>query len=193
MRLIAVLLLGTGLFAAVEGLWIPAKAVLAQVLMRSAWERTVAGESRVRPWPWADTWPVARLRVPRLEVDQIVLAGANGGTLAFGPGHLSGTPAPGTEGNTILSGHRDTHFAFLEELRPGDELVLETRRGDRRYRVSSSQIIDSRTHSLVARSEGSELTLVTCFPFRAVMPGGSLRYVVVASGFAEEGRRALLR
>lgn len=187
MRLIAVLLLGTGLFAAVEGLWIPAKAVLAQVLMRSAWERTVAGESRVRPWPWADTWPVARLRVPRLEVDQIVLAGANGGTLAFGPAHLSGTAAPGRPGNTALSGHRDTHFAFLERLLPGDELVLETEQGDRRYLVSSTEIIDSTTHSLVVRSEGPELTLITCFPFRAVLPGGSLRYVVVADAVGLEG------
>ena len=39
--------------------------------------------------------------------------------MAFGPGHLSGTPLPGEAGNAVVSGHRDTHFAFLRGLREG--------------------------------------------------------------------------
>ena len=54
-----------------SGLWIQAKAELAQVLLERAWEKTLAGEARARPWPWADTWPVARLRIPSSGVDQI--------------------------------------------------------------------------------------------------------------------------
>ena len=51
---------------------INAKAARVQVLLEDAWERTRKGEAKVRPWPWADTWPVARLRVPRLDVSVIV-------------------------------------------------------------------------------------------------------------------------
>ena len=72
-----------------------------------------------------------------------MLEGAGGATLAWGPGHLPGTPAPGSgpgpqgepevggraaAGNAVIAGHRDTHFAFLEALLPGDLLEVETAR-----------------------------------------------------------------
>ena len=60
------------------------------------------------------------------------LAGVSGRTLAFGPGHVDGTPLPGDPGNSVLSGHRDTHFAFLRELRSGDILLVSTGRDARR-------------------------------------------------------------
>ena len=56
----------------------------------------------------------------------MVLAGASGRTLAFGPGHVDGTPLPGEHGNAVVSGHRDTHFAFLRDLRCGDVLEVQT-------------------------------------------------------------------
>lgn len=164
-----------------HGLYIPAKAALAQVLLRDAWDRTRAGERQARPWSWADTWPVARLRVARLGVDQIVLAGAGGQSLAFGPGHVAGTPAPGTPGNAVLGGHRDTSFRFLQDLRPRDEITLETPDGTiHRYRVAGSRIVDHRNANIPLAGEESRLTLVTCYPFDALAPGGPLRYVVEA-------------
>ena len=78
-----------------EGAYIPAKAWLAQELMQRAWERAVEGSERPAPWPWADTWPVARLRALGGDIDLIVLAGGSGRTLAFGPGHLSASALPG--------------------------------------------------------------------------------------------------
>ncbi len=64
------LLLLSGSWQLAGGLWIDAKALLAQRLISVAWERTlIAGEAGVKPWPWADTWPVARLQVPRLQQD----------------------------------------------------------------------------------------------------------------------------
>ncbi|MFP6625625.1 MAG: sortase, partial [Deltaproteobacteria bacterium] len=111
------LLLGVTLSLFVVSLWqiggavyIHAKAELSQVLLKRAWARTLEYGEPSRPWPWADTWPVARLRVPRLGIDQVVLAGASGASLAFAPGHLSGTASPGETGSTVISGHRDTHF-----------------------------------------------------------------------------------
>ena len=62
--------------------YIHAKAWLAQALIAQAWTRTLAGEERAKPWPWADTWPVARLRAPEQDVDLYVLAGADGRTIA---------------------------------------------------------------------------------------------------------------
>src|SRR5207248_2826247 len=87
-RLVSAALLAGGAALFGHGAYIYAKAGLAQVLLRRAWERTLAGERDVKPWPWADTWPVARLTIPKAGTDSIVLAGASGRTLAFGPGHL---------------------------------------------------------------------------------------------------------
>ena len=110
---------------AAQGLWIPAKAALAQVLLDEAFARGQAGEPRATPWPWSDAWPVARLRSPRHGSDLVVLSDASGRSLAFGPGHLSGTPLPGDPGTSVIAGHRDTHFAFLRRLEPGDALLVE--------------------------------------------------------------------
>lgn len=176
----------TGLLAAAgwqfgQAGYIHAKAWLAQVLLRGAWAGTLAGERPVKPWPWADTWPVARLRVPRLGIDEIVLAGASGRTMAFGPGHLDGTAAPGAPGVSVLSGHRDTHFEFLERVIPGDRIRVQSPDGRwHEFRALAPRVMDARHAALVLNAREPLLTLVTCYPFHALMPGGPLRYVVNA-------------
>lgn len=185
--------LAAGALAVLLGLWqlgsagtIHAKAWLAQVLLERAWAATLAGEARVAPWPWADTAPMARLRAPGLGVDQIVLAGASGRSLAFGPGHLDGTAPPGGPGHAVISGHRDTHFRFLRDLAPGDVLEVQDADGAwRRYLVAETQVIDARSARLAAGDGRARLTLVTCYPFDAVVPGGTLRYLVTAEARAE--------
>ncbi len=181
--LVAAGLVGLGAWQAGGGGYILAKAWLAQVLLSRAWAATLAGAREARPWAWADTWPVARLQVPGLSIDHIVLAGAGGRTLAFGPGHLEGTALPGNEGHAVLGGHRDTHFAFIKHLRPGMVLRVQNSDGQwRRYRVAGNAVIDHREARLVPAAAGSALTLVTCYPFEDWQPGGPLRYLV----FAEE-------
>ncbi len=180
-RTLGLLLILAGAAGIGQGGWIWAKAQLAQQLLEHAWTRTVAGSGPSRPWPWADTWPVARLTVPAHEVDLIVLAGASGQALAFGPGQLDGSAAPGEAGNSVISGHRDTHFRFLRRVRPDDIVVVEDARGAaHHYRVTATEVVDSRTHGLRLGGEAPRLTLVTCWPFDAVVPGGPLRYVVYA-------------
>jgi sortase A len=179
----ATALVGCGLGG--RGAWILAKAALAQVLLERAWIATRAGEAQARPWPWADTWPVARLSAPRLGRGWVVLAGASGRTMAFGPGHLDGTAPPGGGGNTVLTGHRDTHFTALRELRLGDELVVETAAGRAvRYRVESLTIVDQSDGRALQPTLEPTLTLITCYPFDALVPGGRLRYVVRAGAAA---------
>lgn len=160
--------------------YIHAKAALAQVLLRDAWTRAQAGHATPRPWPWADTWPVARLTVPRLAVDQIVLAGASGRTLAFGPALSPAGAAPGADGTAVLSGHRDTHFAFLRQLVAGDRLWLDTPQARIAYVVEGTAVVDARRARLATAGAGARLVLVTCWPFDAVGANGPWRYVVEA-------------
>ncbi|HEY5790491.1 MAG TPA: class GN sortase [Gammaproteobacteria bacterium] len=167
--------------------WIEAKAWLAAGLIERAWQARLAGaeEGAARPWPWADTWPVARLRVPRLGVERLVLHGASGRTLAFGPGWDSGSADPGRSGSVLVSGHRDTHFRFLAELRAGDTIELEHPAGRDLYRVEGAQVFSAAAARLVDPGDRDLLWLVTCYPFSALRPGGDLRYLVSAQRVAE--------
>lgn len=179
--LLVACLLCFGFWQLGHGAYIPAKAWLAQELMQRAWTRTERGESKVTPWPWADTWPVARLTARSGEVDLIVLAGSSGRTLAFAPGHLSASSMPGEIGNTVIAGHRDTHFRFLKDVEPGELLKLESSEGVKHlYKVVAVDIVDSRKGRLVLDTDAAMLSLVTCYPFDARRAGGPLRYVVTA-------------
>jgi sortase A len=181
-RALSLVFCALGLVLCISGGRIYVKAAVAQVLLQVAWREARSGDLQARPWPWADTWPVARLRCPEHGVDLVVLAGATGSSIAFGPGHITGTAAPGQSGNVGIAAHRDTHFAFLEQLRAGEHLWLDLPDGRaREFVVDTLRVVhQSDTASLVA--PGDRLTLVTCFPFHAVVPGGPWRYVVQASG-----------
>jgi sortase A len=180
-RFLAALLLLAGTTSLTAGYYIPTKAVVAQVLLHLAWQRTRSRDDHTRPWPWARTWPVARLRAPKAGFDAIVLAGAEGAALAFGPGHVDGTALPGAAGNTVIAGHRDTAFRFLESVRLGDELVVDgPERDSHRFIVVDTLILDENDVSVLEPTSETTITLVTCYPFDAVWPGGRLRYVVRA-------------
>jgi len=174
-----------GMWQIVEGSWIHLKGALASHLVSRAWSETLANGKPARPWPWADTWPVARLRFPSLKRDMPVLAGASGATLAFGPGHLDGTAAPGTAGYSVIAGHRDTSFTLIGRLRQDDPVSVQVSDGFwHDYRVTGTAIADARLPwQMPALAAGrSALALVTCWPLDAIVPGGPLRYLV----FAEE-------
>ena len=176
---IALLLAGAACLG--SGLYLNAKATVGQWLLHRAWVRENAAGTASKPWPWADTHPIARLRVPAQGVDLLVLAGASGRTLAWGPGHLDDSAPPGAVGNAVLSAHRDTHFRFLRDLAIGDRLIVDLPGGVRRdYRVRATTIADVRTLRIPRETSLPTLTLVTCYPFDAIRPGGPLRYVVIA-------------
>lgn len=178
---IAIILLSAGLWQLASGSWIHAKAWLAEQLVADAWARTYGPEDRVAPWPWADTWPVARLEVPRLGVSRYVLSGGHARTLAFGPGWLEDTAAPGGLGKSVISGHRDTHFRFLQRLKPTDRILVHTPDGHSiEYRVTSRRIHHQEAGWIVAPEGQQQLVLITCYPFDALYPGGPWRYVVTA-------------
>jgi len=164
-----------------DGSYIYAKAQLAQYLIKDAWAQTLSGKKQVRPWSWADTWPVARLKIPGKNIQLFVLSGANGASLPFGPGHVSGTAFPGEPGSSIIAGHRDTHFEFMQKLKPGEKIQIQTRQGDIIwYEITKMDIADSRKQDLQTSPQSELLTLVTCYPFNSITPGGPLRYIITA-------------
>ena len=170
-----------------QGLWIPAKAELAQVLLRRAWQRTEAGAERCRPWPWADTWPVARLLLPEHGADMIVLAGASGAVLAFAPGHLDGSGPPGGDGTCVIAGHRDTHFAVLRDLAAGERVRVEAPTGAiRDYVVRSSGVVHEDETAALGRAGPGSLVLVTCWPFDGLRSGSDQRYLVWATAIGSQ-------
>jgi len=174
-------LLCLGFWQLGQGAYIPAKAWLAQELMQRAWARAAEDDERQVPWPWADTWPVARMSAKSGEVDLIILAGASGRTLAFGPGHLSVSSLPGETGNSVIAGHRDTHFHFLRDVKIGESLMIEKIGGRKHlYKVIGIDVVDARRGSLLLDTEASILSLVTCYPFDEREAGSPLRYVVTA-------------
>lgn len=154
--------------------------MLAQVLLERAWNISLQDGVVVKPWPWADSWPVGRLRQARLGVDLIVLEGASGEALAFGPGRLEAGDILGGNWHSVLAGHRDTSFSFLQELRVGDTLELEGRDGEKSYRVSSTKTIPARDLYLDSQVPQT-LSLVTCYPFDAIVPHTKMRFLVTAS------------
>jgi sortase A len=176
--LLAVVVITAAVFS-FDALWIPVKAELAQHLLERAWLRSLAGEPDAKPWPWADTRAVAILEVPHLGLREIVLEGSSGRNLAFGPTLVNSGRLDQTS-DRILSGHRDTHFSFLRELKTGDLLRLRTVNEIRDYRVSWQEAVDSRHQSLVIDDNVDRLTLLTCYPFEAAGSGGPLRWVVTA-------------
>ncbi|MEH2531110.1 sortase A [Bradyrhizobium sp. AZCC 1588] len=172
-------LIGLILFG--QGAYIHAKALLAQVLLERAFEKTITTGRETKPWSWADTWPVARIEVKRLGARAIVLAGSSGQALAFGPGHVEQTPDAGERGIAVYSAHRDTHFAFLKNVIVGDEIDV-TRRDGRtfRYRVDATSVVRFDTSGIDPLAGGHELVLSTCWPFDALTQGPE-RYLVHAT------------
>lgn len=170
----------SGLALSAQGVWMHAKASLAQLLLERAFAETVATGADTKPWTWADTWPIARIEVPRLKANAIVLHGSSGQALAFGPGHVETTPHAGSPGTAVYSAHRDTHFRFLKDVAAGDEIVVTLRTGDTyRFRVTHTSIVRWDRSGIDPFADGHNLILATCWPLEAKFPG-PMRYLVHA-------------
>lgn len=179
---LSVTVLGAGAVQLGDTARIVLKAHAAQWLVERAWQTNLAhGTGGTRPWQWADMTPVARLVFVRQQQNTIVFDNDAARVLAFGPGVRAGGARPGQHGNTVISGHRDTHFSVLRNIAAGDPIDIETLEGNRlSYRVTGMIVVDERD-TWVANDHGiDELTLVTCWPFDASAPGGPLRLVVSA-------------
>jgi sortase A len=190
-RALAFVLAAIGIGCVAQASWIHVKAYAAQVLIQRAWVRAEKGEPRARPWPWADTAPIARLTFTRslqtLGKELVVLEGSSGRNLAFGPTHDASSVSPGEIGNSVIAGHRDTHFEVLEGLRVGDVVRVERPDGKRfTFTVTNTAIADSLVSRISLSADTPRITLVTCYPFHSLDRNGSLRYVVTAELVGQE-------
>lgn len=174
-RSLIIILLGVAAWQLGGAVWHQGKGWLGQVLMQRAWASANDGVA-ASPWPGARTRPVARLFVPELKLDRLVMQGTTTPNLAWGPGLETGTA-----GHILIAAHRDTHFRFLGELQPGHRLELErTGLATRTWQVTQRRVVDSRTTGIDLDAQGPLLSLVTCYPIDAAAAGGPLRLVVSA-------------
>ncbi len=193
LRIIAALVLIAGVCLTSRALYFHAKAELAGILIRRAWKQSVESGQPHAPWAWADTHPIARLQIPRLGYDEIVLEGASPRTLAFGPARLFSGARLGESGNLVLAGHRTSWFKSLEGIAADDKIELEwfdSHRGlhQRTYTVSEIQIVEPDEVTLLAPTSEDALTLITCYPFGRGLHSPQ-RFIVRASP-VEENRVA---
>lgn len=178
------LLLSIYLFSG--GMYIFAKAQLAQYLIANAWHKNLTSDEQHKPWPWADTFPVAQLSIKNK--NWYVLAGASGRNLAFAPTHISSTPLPGEMGNSIIIGHRDTQFNSLKLLKMGDIIEVKTKYKRQQYKVSMLRItlyseLENMLNGFNYDSfdvDQTTLTLITCYPFDSMSLNPNHRYIVRA-------------
>lgn len=115
--------------------------------------------------PIADGTVFARIEIPRLKLDNVVIEGVSDSDLRRAVGHIPGTALPGNAGNVGVAGHRDTFFRPLRNIQTGDEIMLTTSRGSYEYRVKSTEVVKPERSDVLKPAPQPELTLVTCFPF----------------------------
>lgn len=127
-------------------------------------------DTPAKPSPVLPGTPIARLEIPRLKTDPMVIAeGASAEILRRAVGHLAWTARPGDAlGNVVLAGHRDTFFRPLEEVRTGDLLVLESPSGRYVYEVEWTKVVDPTAIEVAEETLYPALTLITCYPFRYI-------------------------
>lgn len=152
-----------------QALYIPVKAEIAQVMLNRAFAASVESGQPVKPWSWADTAPMARVRIERLGVSEVVLSGGSGEAMAFGPTALVDNTARGV---TVLAAHRDTHFEFVRDLNTGDILWLDRLNGSQsQYRITRLETVRWDAFRYPLDGGGGILALTTCYPFGSDQPG----------------------
>jgi sortase A len=154
-----------------------AGAALARDRVRAEWNAGEARRVAARARTTVDTrnpvdagfgQPVARLEIPSIELDEIIVEGV-GDELRAGPGHMPGTAWPGQRGNAVVSAHRDRHFRRLGELSVGDTVVTETIAGRTSWVVIGRRVVTAEARAIFPTTEPT-LTLTTCWPIRFFGP-----------------------
>jgi len=161
--------------------WESAEAKSTLALARSASQRAGAREVV------AAGAPVARLVIPRLALDEIVLEGVGDDQLNAEPGHMSGTALPGERGNSVVSAHRDRHFNHLDAISVGDTITTESGVLKTTWVVVGKRIVGKNEPALFPANDPT-LTLTTCWPIRYIGPAPE-RLIVTAKPLAAPAPR----
>lgn len=122
---------------------------------------------------------LTKLSIPRIGLRAVVIDGASAHSLLMGPGHVAGSAIPGTSGNAVIAGHRDTFFRHVDQLKVGDSIFIL--RGGRQfhYLVTQRKVVQPNDLSVLQPSKVSEITLITCYPTHFIGPAPQ-RLVIVS-------------
>ena len=135
---------------------------------------------------------VARIRIPRIGANFVVVDGTDAGDLRKGPGIYEQTPFPGAGGTTAIAGHRTTYlapFRHVDRLKAGDRIVVTMPYGAFTYRVQRLQIVKPTALWVINRVSYDRLVLSACHPLYSA----SKRIIVFARLQGFEPRGAALR
>ena len=181
-------LLVTGSLLCLHASWLPIKGWLSEQLISYSWHQTIDLKQKTKPWPWADTYPIAELSFERLNKHVVVLNGGDPTTLAFSAGAIAPFNQALSTQPFVVAGHRDSHFSFLDEVVMNDIISLADKHGQSQlYQVEAIDIVDASTGELPVLADDSQLILITCYPFTNTRNIGNVagsnsneRYVITA-------------
>lgn len=184
-NLIRTSLLITGSLLCLHASWLPVKGWFSQKLISYSWHQTINLQQKIKPWPWADTYPIAELSFPRLNKSLVVLNGGDPTTLAFSAGAVAPFNQVQSAQPFVVAGHRDSHFSFLAEVFMNDIISLADKYGQSQlYQVETIDIVDASSGELPVIADDSQLVLITCYPFTDFSSNtdinSSERYVITA-------------
>ncbi|MFL0405629.1 class D sortase [Bacillus nitratireducens] len=125
---------------------------------------------------------VAYLIIPKIQKKYSVYWGADDKVLKKGVGMFVSdlTTTPSGNGHTVLSGHRDTVFIELGQLKENDQLIVEYENKTYTYRINKHWITDSEDRTVIVEKSEPTLTLTTCYPFNYIGDAPD-RYIIEAS------------
>jgi LPXTG-site transpeptidase (sortase) family protein len=188
-RVFSWLLLVSGLLLLIAGSREVVSSLFSQLRETEVWDEAEAMHEaeahrertpKARPRPtYSRGETMARFQIPRLGTRLPIVQGTGKAELRRAPGHLEGTELPGEPGNTVVAGHRDTHFRVLKDILLGDQIIVD-HDGERLvYVVTNTKIVPPTERNVLMPVEGHRLTLVTCYPFYYLGPAPK-RFIVQA-------------
>nr|WP_240035248.1 class D sortase [Neobacillus notoginsengisoli] len=120
------------------------------------------------------------LEIPKIKSELAIVEGTDPNDLKKGVGHYEGSYYPGEKGQIVLSGHRDTVFRRLGELKVGDVMKVRMPAGDYVYEITGTKIVDADDRTIITlQNDEEELIVTTCYPFRYVGNAPD-RYIIYA-------------
>nr|WP_302328443.1 class D sortase [Salirhabdus salicampi] len=120
------------------------------------------------------------LYLPTIEGELPIIEGTNEEQLEYGVGYYTASSMPGENNQILLSGHRDTVFKRLGDLRVGDEVMIDVSYGSFVYKIVDTEVVDADDTTVIRSTYPEELlTISTCYPFRYI-GNAPQRYIVYA-------------
>lgn len=110
------------------------------------------------------------MKIPKIDLKVAIGEGVDNKTLKYAVGHFEGTAMPGEKGNFSVAGHRSytysEYFNRLDELKEGDDIIVETKKGEFTYKIYEKKVVEPTEVSVLDSTKDATITLVTCTPIR---------------------------